>query len=81
MQLIARSTASPLASSLDVFDKADRNDPAARKDVLTQDQLAGKQLTGRLTNIERPASPVGDLRFFFDDKQIGDLWIAVKWGG
>ena len=81
VQLTARSAAVPAASSLDVFDRSDRNDPAAKKDILAQDQSAGKQLVGRLANIERPASPLGDLTLFFDDKQIADLWIAVKWGG
>jgi hypothetical protein len=79
VEIIARSTKD--LENLEVFDKADANDSVGNKDRLTnKDKLLGNLLVGKFTNIDLPSSPVGELKFFFEDREIGDLWIAVAWG-
>ena len=78
VDLVARSTADSIPPSLVVFDKADQNDPTS--DTLPRDAELGKLLHGQLTNIDLPSSPVSELKFFFVDRQLGDMWVAITWG-
>lgn len=41
----------------------------------------GQLLAGELMEKTRPSSPVTELRPFSEDKEIGEVWIAVTWGG
>ena len=85
IDLLAHSSKHPLpATSLDVFDKADKNDPTVNKDTLAKDTALGNLLVGKLSKIAlpTPTTPVDKaFRLFFEtDKAISDLWIAVTWG-
>lgn len=79
VDVFARSIKEPVAGSLDIFDRADRSDPASMKDSLVKGPL-GDLLAGRLNNIGMPSTPVSPLRFFLEDRQLGDIWLAVTWG-
>jgi Tc toxin complex TcA C-terminal TcB-binding domain len=85
VDILARPTKIPVPASLDVFDKADKADAAAKKDTLVKETSMGNVLIGKFTNavngIALPAKPVGELKLYFDDNAIGDLWIAITWGG
>ncbi|UVO28152.1 hypothetical protein [Bradyrhizobium arachidis] len=81
VDVVARSSKAATPATLDVFDKADKTDGATKHDTLTKDVTMGKVLTGNFTSMALPAAPVGDLKLFFDDKELGDLWIAVTWSG
>jgi hypothetical protein len=80
VDLLARSTRNPIPGSLDVFDEADQNDATGRKDTLARDAGLANLLVGKLTNIGLPSSPVSELKFYLEDREIGDLWVAVTWG-
>jgi hypothetical protein len=67
-------------ASLEVSDKPDRNDAAAKKDSLVKDPAFGNLLVGKLSDVALPTKPVGELKLFFDDKAMENLWIAVTWG-
>jgi len=74
VDILARST----KDSVPVFDNDQPE--ASKKDTLTKDTTLGNLLVGKLVNIVLP-KPVGELKLFFDDKAMADLWIAVKWSG
>ena len=75
VDLLARS-AKP---SLDVFDRADANDAASKKDALAKVPAMGGVLSGRLTNVPLPAAPVGSFTLAFDDRGVDDVWMLVTW--
>ena len=79
VNLLARSTTTPIPASFDVADKADKIDTNAKKDTMAKDSSLGNLLVGNLANIAMPPSPVGELRLYFDDKSLSDLWILVNW--
>lgn len=80
LDILARSTKVPVPGSLDVFDKADHNDATGKKDTLAKDPALDNLLVGKLTNIGLPSSPVSEVKFFLENREIGDLWVAVTWG-
>jgi len=57
--------------------------PLSESCTLNQDAALGNLLVGKLTGgatgIALPAKPEGELRLFFADKAMADLWIAVTW--
>lgn len=75
VDLLARSTKDPVPVSLDVFDKAQNG----AKDTLDKKAALDNLLVGRLTKIGLPSSPVSEVKFFLEDREIGDLWVAVTW--
>jgi hypothetical protein len=76
MDLLARSEQTPVPGSIDVFyDKSN----AANKDTLAKDTALGNLLVGKLTKIPLPVKPTGELKLYFDDTKLSDLWIAVSW--
>ncbi|MBV6467741.1 MAG: hypothetical protein PGMFKBFP_03111 [Anaerolineales bacterium] len=86
VDILARSSKDPVPGSLDVFDKADQNDPTGKKDTLTKDAALGNLLVGRLTGgatgIALPVKPEGELiKLYFEDRSMTDLWILITWGG
>jgi hypothetical protein len=81
VDVIARSSKVATPASIDVFDKADKTDGTTKHDTLTKDVTRGNVLIGKFTDMALPAAPVGDLKLFFDNKDLGDLWIAVTWSG
>jgi hypothetical protein len=88
LDLFARSSQLPPAATLDVADRANKADLAAKKDTLTKDTTLGNLLVGMLKNIALPAKPAstggpvkeGELRLFFESNKLADLWLAVRWG-
>ena len=84
VDILVWSTKKPVPASLDVFDKADKADAAAKKDTLGKDSTMGNLLIGKLTSaangIALPAKPVGEVKLYLDDNAIRDLWIAITWG-
>lgn len=83
VHVLARSTAAPIPVTIDVFDKVGKDDPTARRetlsrDALIRDLLAG-EFTGGATGIALPPEPVGEIRLFFDTRELSDLWLAVAW--
>src|SRR5262249_12098947 len=79
VDILVDSAKHPVPASLDVFDQINDQPAAAKKDTLTKDTALGNLLVGKLVHIAVPAKPVGELRLFFDDKVMADLWIAVQW--
>ncbi len=83
--VVARGSKAAAPATIDVFNKADKSD--ARHDTLTKDTTMGNLFVGRLTGdgpppgVAVPEAPVGDIKLFFDDKELADLWIAVTWKG
>src|SRR5207244_10083104 len=80
IDVLARSKQQAPPATLDLFDKGDKADGTAKKDSLAKTTALGMLLSGKLTNIAAPPKPAGVLRFFFDDRALADLWIAVTWG-
>ena len=69
-------------ASLDVFDNVNEQSVVGNKDTLTKDAALGNLLVGKLANIALPANPATDateLKLFFIDKELANLWIAVTW--
>lgn len=79
--LIARSSKAATPATIDVFDKADKTDGTTKHDTLTKDVTMGNVLIGKFTSMALPAAPVADLKLYFDEKDLGDLWVAVTWSG
>jgi hypothetical protein len=83
VDLIARSAKLPVPPAISVYDKADDGEGDARKESLAKDSALGNLLVGNLTGgatgISLPASPVGEINLFFEDRSLQDLWIAVTW--
>jgi len=80
VDILARST----KDRLNVYDKVNDQPAAANKDTLAKedkDSALSTLLVGKLSNIAVPTNPVGELKLFFDDKMIEDLWITVIWSG
>lgn len=76
VDLLARSEAMEVV----VADKADTNDATAKQDRLEKEASLGDLLVGKLTDIDLPEKPVGELRLFFDVNDMSDIWIVVTWG-
>jgi len=81
LNLVARSSKTPVPATMDVFDL---DDPAvSKKDTLVKDASLGNLLAGKLTGgpagIALPAKPDSDFTLFLPDKSISDFWIAVTW--
>ena len=79
VDVIARSAATPIPATVDVFDKVDDQGGAANKDPLVKD-AASNLLMGKLDKIAAPARPTGDVKLFFGDAAFDDLWLAITWG-
>jgi len=58
---------------------ADKTNIGANKDILAKDSSLGELHIGRLDNIKLPEKPVGELKLYFDNNEISDLWIVITW--
>ncbi|SLK00942.1 Tc toxin subunit A-related protein [Arthrobacter sp. P2b] len=81
VEVIARSSKGTAPATTDVFDGLDKTDGTTKHDTLTKDSSLGNLLIGKFTEISLPATPTADLRLFFDNKDLDDLWLAVTWSG
>ncbi|HVQ40077.1 MAG TPA: hypothetical protein VMS31_21235 [Pyrinomonadaceae bacterium] len=81
VELVARSNRKPVPATMDVFEN---QSDGAKKDSLAKDSALGNLLVGRLSKIPLPEKPVGELKrelkLFFAEKTLDDLWIAVTLG-
>jgi hypothetical protein len=64
-------------ASLDIFDKP--NDTGTPAKLVKDQQMYGALVAGRLSNIVLPATPTQEVKFYFGDRNLEDLWIAVRW--
>ena len=80
VDVFARSSTVPVPSTLDIYNKGNDQPDAALKDTLSKDAHLGNLLVGSLSGIPLPASPVGELKLYFDDKDMEDFWLIVRWG-
>lgn len=79
VDVLARPAAA-LPPNLDVFDKPNDTGTPANKDTLIKDQqIYGELLAGKLSNIELPATATQQVKFYFEDRNLDDLWIAIRW--
>ncbi|CAM4080751.1 neuraminidase-like domain-containing protein [Vreelandella rituensis] len=81
VDVLAASKITPIPDSIDIADKADKDDGTAKCDSLTKDASLDGILVGRLKNIPLPEKPTGELKLYFDSADLSDLWIAVSWVG
>jgi len=81
VDLLASSAAEPVPVTVGVADRADMTDTGAAKDILTKTVAMDDLLVGKLTNVPLPATPTGELKLYFDNPDLDDLWIAVTWSG
>ena len=60
---------------------ADNNDTLPQVNVnLTKDKSLGNLFVGSVSEGQLPP-PTGEFKFYFDDANLSDLWIAVTWSG
>jgi len=80
LDILARSSKpkDEIPPSLDVFDKADNTDKT-KKGTLAKETAMDNLLVGKIADDHLPATPMEELKFFFDDKAIEELWIAITW--
>jgi hypothetical protein len=78
--LFARSAAAAPPATLDVWGTGDVTDAAAEPDTLAAIDTLGGMLVGAFDKLPLPASPIGTLRLYLDDRELEDLWVAVTWG-
>jgi hypothetical protein len=71
---------------VDLFARSEKNqlnvfDILNNQDGLVKTNSFKDLLVGKLNKIPLPGNPVGELKLFFGDKTMTDLWIAVTWSG
>jgi hypothetical protein len=81
VDLLAERAGDPVPATIDVADRADKDDASTLKDALTKDPSMNDLLVGKLQNVPRPAEPAGELTLYFDDAKLNDLFVAVTWSG
>ncbi len=81
VDLFAQSTEDPVPATITIADRADKTDAGTLKDLLTKDASWNNLLVGRLADVPLPAQPTGELKLYFEDVRLSDLWIAVSWSG
>lgn len=79
IDLLAQSEKTPVPASIKVADKA--SDASAKTDTLAKDTALGNLLVGRLTNIPLPEKPADKIKLYFENAELDDLWLAVRWTG
>ncbi|MFY9488419.1 MAG: hypothetical protein WAP35_06970 [Solirubrobacterales bacterium] len=80
VDILARSNKASPPAGLDVYDLVDETDSSALTDRLTKEETLGNIYRGPLENIALPSAPTGDIKLYFEDRALDDLWIAVTWG-
>jgi hypothetical protein len=81
VDLFARSADDAAPASIKVSDRLSTADSGTLSDSLNKTQSLNDLLVGKLSNVVPPSQPVAELKLFFDNSKISDLWITVTWGG
>lgn len=81
VDLFAQSTEDPVPAIISVADRMDKTDAGTQEDTLTKDASLNDLLVGKLTNVPVPVRPTDELKLYFEDAKLSDLWIAVTWSG
>ena len=68
-----------ISTEVEIYDKADPQDPTFKKDSLRNDVPVPGLVGGKLTNIAMPA-PTGKWALYYADNSMDDLWVALTWG-
>lgn len=79
VDILARKTADSDPGDIIIADITDTNNVSSKEDILSKDASLGNLHVGRLTNIALPEQLAGELKLYFNNKAISDLWIAVTW--
>ncbi len=88
VDVLACSNKETAPARMEIFEKLKKTDEssiavASRKDTLTKDAAIGSLLSGRFTGdangLVLPASPTAEIKMFFEDRELSDLWLAVTW--
>ena len=79
VQILAQSAKYPIPPSLDVFDATSDQPQPAKKDTLVKDTAMGNLLVGKLTSITLPTSPVAEIKLYFGDNKLEDVFVALRW--
>ena len=74
--IFARAKSAELPT-LDIFNKID--DQGGAVATLARDASLGNLLAGKLKNVALPVRPDGEVKLYFVNKEIADLWFAVTW--
>jgi hypothetical protein len=61
--------------------RVDKTDAGTQKDTLTKVAFLNDLLVGKLANVPLPAQPTGELKLYFEDARLSDIWIALTWSG
>lgn len=83
VDILARGSAAAVAN-VDVFDKANDVGGPSKKESLVKlplDGLLHGQLASKPDTIALPDSPMGELKLYFSDKALDDIWLALQWTG
>ncbi|MEO8677784.1 MAG: neuraminidase-like domain-containing protein [Vicinamibacterales bacterium] len=67
-----------------VYDRAAKADPNSRAESMTAAAFGGllqAPFSDAAPGMPRPASPVGDVKLYFDDNAATEMWLAVTWSG
>jgi hypothetical protein len=81
VDLLARSAAAAVPSTVSVADRADKTDAGTVKDTLTRNAELDDLLVGKMTNVPAPAAPTGETKLYFENADLDDVLIAVTWSG
>lgn len=76
VDLFARSASDQVPDTITVADSA-----GTQKDTLTKDGSLNNLLVGKLDKVPLPEKPTGELKLYFEDAKLSNLWIAVTWSG
>jgi hypothetical protein len=88
VDVLARSSRDVIPGSIDVFEKWEKTDSngapvTSRKDTLVKEPTMGNLLVGRFTDDQNglvpPAKPVSEIKLFFEDRMVSDVWLAITW--
>ena len=77
VDLLARSTQTPLPGAVNLFAPGD-NGQVAQAGSLVKDATLGNLLAGTLT-AGLPANPTSEVKLFFENRAVSDVWIALTW--
>lgn len=84
VDILARSAKELVPGNLSVYDEVNVQTMPVKKDTLAKDAALDNLLVGRLTGgtdgITLPP-PEGELKLYFDDRSMVDMWILITWGG